>query len=94
MESAAGRPRSAAGFPRPFYALRQSAPAAVRRGVFLFDSEKRSTMGPRCQCPDCGKPMKYLAQIQWDTVLDGTEGTLCIEVCPDCRIVSMEHQQT
>ena len=51
-------------------------------------------MGPRCQCPDCGKPMKYLAQIQWDTVLDGTEGTLYIEVCPDCRIVSMEHQQT
>ncbi len=45
-------------------------------------------------CPHCGKPMKYLAQIQWDTVLDGTEGTLYIEVCPDCQIVSMQHQQT
>ena len=21
-------------------------------------------------CPHCGKPMKYLAQIQWDTVFD------------------------
>ncbi len=45
-------------------------------------------------CPHCGKPMKYLAQIQWDTVMDGTEGTLYIEFCPDCHIVSMQHQQT
>ena len=45
-------------------------------------------------CPDCGKPMKYLAQIQWSTVLENTEGTLYIEVCPDCKIVSMQHQQT
>lgn len=45
-------------------------------------------------CPDCGKPMKYLAQIQWETLWDGSEGTLYIEVCPDCRIVSMQHQET
>ena len=45
-------------------------------------------------CPHCGKPMKYLAQIQWNTVSDGAEGTLYIEVCPDCHIVSMQHQQT
>ncbi len=45
-------------------------------------------------CPDCGKPMKYLAQIQWDTLMDGTEGTLYIEFCSDCQIVSMQHQQT
>lgn len=45
-------------------------------------------------CPHCGKPMKYLAQIQWDTLFDGTEGTLYIEFCPDCKIVSMQHQQT
>ena len=45
-------------------------------------------------CPHCGKPMKYLAQIQWDTVMDGTEGTLYVEFCPDCQIVSMQHQQT
>lgn len=45
-------------------------------------------------CPHCGKPMKYLAQIQWDTLMDGTEGTLYVEFCPDCQIVSMQHQQT
>ena len=45
-------------------------------------------------CPHCGKPMKYLAQIQWDTVFDCAEGTLYIEFCPDCQIVSMQHQQT
>lgn len=45
-------------------------------------------------CPHCGKPMKYLAQIQWDTVYDCAEGTLYMEFCPDCHIVSMQHQQT
>jgi len=45
-------------------------------------------------CPHCGKPMKYLAQIQWDTLMDGTEGTLYVEFCPDCHVVSMQHQQT
>lgn len=45
-------------------------------------------------CPVCGKPMKYLAQIQWDTIMEGTEGTLYIEVCTDCKVVSMQHQQT
>ena len=45
-------------------------------------------------CPVCGKPMKYLAQIQWDTIMEGTEGTLYIEVCTDCKVVSMQHQQS
>ena len=45
-------------------------------------------------CPHCGKPMKYLAQIQWDMVFDCAEGTLYVEFCPDCHIVSMLHQQT
>ena len=45
-------------------------------------------------CPHCGKPMKDLAQIQWDTVFDCAEGTLYVEFCPDCQIVSMQHQQT
>lgn len=45
-------------------------------------------------CPVCGKPMRYLAQIQWDTFMEGTEGTLYIEVCLDCKVVSMQHQQT
>lgn len=44
-------------------------------------------------CPDCGKQMKYLGQIQWDTIVGG-EGTLYIEFCPDCQIASMHHQQT
>ena len=45
-------------------------------------------------CPDCGKPMKYLAQIQWDTVLDAMEGNAYIEICKDCRIMAVLHQQT
>ena len=45
-------------------------------------------------CPDCGRPMRYLAQIQWDTVLENMEGTLYIEFCPDCRVAAMIHQQT
>lgn len=45
-------------------------------------------------CPDCGKPMKYLAQIQWDTVLDGMEGNAYIEICKDCKTMVMLHQQT
>ena len=45
-------------------------------------------------CPRCRKPMKYLAQIQWDTVFDCAEGALYVEFCPDCQIVSMQHQQT
>ena len=45
-------------------------------------------------CPDCGKTMKYLAQIQWGTLDCFMEGTLYIEICPDCRVISMHHQQT
>lgn len=45
-------------------------------------------------CPDCGKPMKYLAQIQWDTVLDGMEGNAYIEICKDCKVMAVLHQQT
>ncbi len=45
-------------------------------------------------CPDCGKPMKYIAQIQWDTVIDGMEGNAYIEICKGCKIMVMLHQQT
>lgn len=45
-------------------------------------------------CPDCGKPMKYLAQLQWDTVLDGMEGNAYLEICKDCRTIVVLHQQT
>lgn len=45
-------------------------------------------------CPHCGKPMKYLAQLQWDTVLDDMEGNAYIEICKDCKIIALLHQQT
>lgn len=45
-------------------------------------------------CPDCGKPMKYLAQIQWDTIMDYMEGNAYIEICRDCKILALLHQQT
>ncbi len=45
-------------------------------------------------CPDCGKPMKYLAQLPWETLLEDAEGTLYIEVCPDCQVASVHYQQT
>lgn len=46
------------------------------------------------ECPECGRKMKYLAQIHWDTIEDCAEGTLFIEICPDCKIITMFHQQT
>ena len=45
-------------------------------------------------CPKCGKPMKYLAQIQWDTVEEFAEGYGYIEICPDCQVACVIHQQT
>lgn len=59
-----------------------------------YDTHGKAAFNFNTTCPHCGKPMKYLAQIQWDTLFDGTEGTLYIEFCPDCKIVSMQHQQT
>lgn len=46
------------------------------------------------ECPQCGRKMKYLAQIHWGTIDEGAEGTLFIEICPDCKIITMFHQQT
>lgn len=46
-------------------------------------------------CPDCGKPMRFLAQISWETLLsDFAEGTLYISYCSDCHVAGMQHQQT
>lgn len=45
-------------------------------------------------CPKCGKPMKYLAQIPWSNVLYNAEGYGYIEICPDCQIAAVIHQQT
>lgn len=43
-------------------------------------------------CPHCGKTMKYLAQIQWNTLISFFEETLYIEICPHCQIISMHCQ--
>jgi hypothetical protein len=45
-------------------------------------------------CPDCGNTMKYFASLPWSALSDYSEGTLYFEICPDCRIISVFHQQT
>lgn len=46
-------------------------------------------------CPECGKPMRLLAQVNWETLLsDYAEGTLYISYCPDCHVSGLQHQQT
>ncbi len=46
-------------------------------------------------CPDCKKPMRYLAQLPWDILtVNGGDGSLYIEICSDCKKVSLQHQQT
>ncbi|EGO62800.1 hypothetical protein [Acetonema longum] len=45
-------------------------------------------------CPDCGKTMKLLAALQWDILSDYSEGTLYAEICTDCQIITLIHQQT
>lgn len=46
------------------------------------------------KCPDCKKRMKYFAQIQWDTVFEWSEGNAYLEICTDCHIIGIFHQQT
>lgn len=46
-----------------------------------------------CECPKCGKTMKLLAQIPW-SLIDGGEGILYVEICPECYVLSAFHQQT
>ena len=43
-------------------------------------------------CPDCGKPMTYLAQIGEEPL--GFEGNFYVEVCRDCKIAAVLYQQT
>jgi len=45
-------------------------------------------------CPDCGKIMKYFASVPWGALSDYSEGTLYLEKCHGCRIISAFHQQT
>lgn len=44
-------------------------------------------------CPCCNQNMKYFAQIQ-DYILGSGDGTIFFEICTDCRIIAMVHQQT
>jgi hypothetical protein len=46
------------------------------------------------KCPDCGKTMKLLAAIPWDALGDFCEGTLYADICADCQVISLFHQQT
>ncbi|MDR3159087.1 MAG: hypothetical protein LBU11_08795 [Zoogloeaceae bacterium] len=45
-------------------------------------------------CPDCGKHMRYFASVPWSALSDHSEGTLFLEICQDCRVISAFHQQT
>lgn len=45
-------------------------------------------------CPDCGKTMRYLASVPWEALSDYSEGSLFLDICSDCRIISAIHQQT
>ena len=44
-------------------------------------------------CPDCGRPMKLVAKLSWE-MLDFMEGNCYVEVCPECQVASVHHQQT
>ncbi|MDR2507809.1 MAG: hypothetical protein LBD67_07430 [Candidatus Accumulibacter sp.] len=45
-------------------------------------------------CPDCGKTMRYLASVPWAALSDYSEGTLFLDICSGCQIISVIHQQT
>lgn len=45
-------------------------------------------------CPQCQKTMMLLAAIPWEALYEGTEGTLYVEICKDCQMLHMLHQQT
>ena len=43
-------------------------------------------------CPDCGKPMTYLAQIAEEPL--GYEGNFYVEICRECKTAAVLYQQT
>ena len=48
-------------------------------------------------CPDCGKTMRYFASVPWEAWEASEawlEGTLYLEICTDCQVISVFHQQT
>jgi len=44
-------------------------------------------------CPCCNQKMKYFAQIQ-DYILGSGDGAIFFEICIDCQVIAMVHQQT
>lgn len=72
----------------PFYGLYRGGDTLGGFGDWIQDCEAPS-------CHECGKPMRLLAQVAWETLLnDFAEGTLYISYCPDCRTAGIQHQQT
>lgn len=70
---------------------------------FGIANEVHNTIGGRANwvqdwehytCPSCTQKMKYFAQIHWDTLIESMEGTLFFEICTDCQMVGVFHQQT
>ncbi len=43
--------------------------------------------------PDCGRPMRHLASVPWNALVDA-EGTLYLQLCTGCRVVVGAQQQT
>jgi hypothetical protein len=63
--------------------------------VFTIGGRPEWVQDPQYEdCPDCGRKMKLLAQMSWNTVMDYTEGSLFMQICTDCRVVVLVHQQT
>jgi hypothetical protein len=63
--------------------------------VFTIGGRPEWVQDPQYEdCPDCGRKMKLLAQMSWDAVMDYMEGSLFMQICTDCRVVAIVHQQT
>lgn len=45
-------------------------------------------------CPDCGTHMTFLAQIPYGWMIDGVEGTMYMQICKDCKVITMTYDQT
>ncbi|WP_338335863.1 hypothetical protein [Marseilla massiliensis] len=70
-------------------------------GLFFDDGNTVGGFGNWIQdcevptCPECGQPMKLIAQIGWSTLCnDFMEGTLYISYCNNCHMAALQHQQT
>lgn len=47
------------------------------------------------RCPECGALMTYFAQMEWEKILPlNAEGIVYMQICDNCNIVGLAHQQT